>query len=812
MRITLPFLEYLFIIVFFILCLRSFNIFILRENKKDLFRTYLRAYYLFIIVAFGYLTGLLFTHIFTKLILRETATVIFFLFIIFIIILYIESPKKLKAFHGYLLMQIKYIAIIAALLGIVKFILLLYGIKMIFLYQDGQYPIGTSLKLDHNFSALASILGLLLLLFSNKESFSKKKNLENIFATILTIQVIFSSSRRAFILLLGGTILLWLIYLVIHKIDKRLIENVRIKKIKMYNIWLYSSLTLVLILFNIFPVRYSYRIIQSFGMNRSIVKYQITSIIYDYSTIFTEDTNIDSLNHLLWKSYFNPLDPGSGWGTGIYKEVRKLTGDNVNIVPKRAIGYLIDRSSNYYSSNGNSYHNVNFQNLKLKENQIVSASVYCFVDSAFNGDLVHFYVGGSAFRKTRSNYDLTQKGKWQKLSVIASTLDESRKLSLNFQIVKRHSTDFDSLAGSTVIAYPNFTIQNFDPLNPDSGWGYLSHTTVPLTDSLSIHSVPAGTKGYLINYSVEYYVKKNNSTSATVLFMPFTKQDQRFSASVYCYVFSTFNGSSVLLGSNDNYSIGKTRGWYNLDKKGTWQKLEIEFRGKTDSSYVPVFVAMTKKHTSSFDSLNGYVIWAYPQLNMIKEINQISHPQKGEIQKTNTISIQSKNKVAFLNTDGKNIKMNSVLPFYNRSKKDSLSININENHLFGNRYVRWEYAYNYFENYTIIQKLFGKGFDYIPAFGEHFFRDKNHMDYPHNPIIASILYAGIFGGILYIIYLLQSICFYFRYIKVIMLFFIFYLITFFFSFFSGNSHFELPLFTFLSLVPFYTRYILHNFH
>ena len=128
--------------------------------------------------------------------------------------------------------------------------------------------------------------------------------------------------------------------------------------------------------------------------------------------------------------------------------------------------------------------------------------------------------------------------------------------------------------------------------------------------------------------------------------------------------------------------------------------------------------------------------------------------------------------------------------------------------LLSERTVRWIYAFELWTSeYSWINKLFGKGFDYLDIFGQKFYPDEDRIDYPHNPILSAFLYSGLLGGFFYIYFLVLSFYYYWKYRKNHMLFFILFLVTFVFVFISSNSHFNVPIFAMLSLVPFITRSI-----
>jgi hypothetical protein len=145
------------------------------------------------------------------------------------------------------------------------------------------------------------------------------------------------------------------------------------------------------------------------------------------------------------------------------------------------------------------------------------------------------------------------------------------------------------------------------------------------------------------------------------------------------------------------------------------------------------------------------------------------------------------------------------MDFYDQMNSNAFESDENNN-LTTERYIRLKFATKIWRGYSIIHKLFGNGFDYLEMFGDEFYNDPQRFDYPHNPIISAFLYSGIVGGLVYFYFLILTFWFYWKYREYHMIFFVMYLITFFFCMVSGNSHFSVPLFTFLSLIPFYTKY------
>lgn len=120
------------------------------------------------------------------------------------------------------------------------------------------------------------------------------------------------------------------------------------------------------------------------------------------------------------------------------------------------------------------------------------------------------------------------------------------------------------------------------------------------------------------------------------------------------------------------------------------------------------------------------------------------------------------------------------------------------------RGIRWIFAYDIWNNeYNILEKTIGKGFIYNSYFGAKFQNNKNIIDYPHNPIISSFLYSGIIGGSFYLFFLIYGLVQYIKSYKHLKVLFLIYIICLFFCLFSSNSHFSVPIFNFLSLLPYF---------
>ena len=162
------------------------------------------------------------------------------------------------------------------------------------------------------------------------------------------------------------------------------------------------------------------------------------------------------------------------------------------------------------------------------------------------------------------------------------------------------------------------------PEDPDSGWGTRVHKTIfPLTGK-NVEIVPNGSKGYLMDSTCNagYYPSTDICESYTMVVNLNVNKGDRIKASVYCFVSDSFdvNTASFGVGSlciSKNIVSGKVTTLYNLESKGVWQKLEIEF--VCIEGDVPIYMSFSKRGVKDFSKLKGYVIFAYPTYEKINK-------------------------------------------------------------------------------------------------------------------------------------------------------------------------------------------------
>ncbi len=367
--------------------------------------------------------------------------------------------------------------------------------------------------------------------------------------------------------------------------------------------------------------------------------------------------------------------------------------------------------------------------------------------------------------------------------------------------------------------YKRLWAGKFDPLDPDSGWGTRIHKTVfPLTGS-NVEIVPDEAKGYLIDKNTNTSTWENNAFSYTEIWSGKVGNQDSLIASVYCYVSGDFDGEWINLSCEGNTS-GTNLCYYDLKRIGEWQKLKI-IQGFHEGN-AAVYLYLGKYGVTDFSSLKGYVIFSYPEVKykrysldstFIPEYDSslsqnfrepIVNPQiKSSFMAISGFAMPK----SFINTDPDFIrrltsKFISEDTTYHGFKSEIVVETINSK-LLGPRLMRWKFAWQIFvQEYDIKKKIFGGGFNYLNWFGFYFFQDKILSDYPHNPFLSILLYSGLFGLLVYLMFFLKSFYYYKKLIPQFGIFFIYFIITCVFSFFSSGNPFDPPVMGFFVIFPY----------
>jgi len=433
-------------------------------------------------------------------------------------------------------------------------------------------------------------------------------------------------------------------------------------------------------------------------------------------------------------------------------------------------------------------------------------------------------------------------------------------------IMFRYTTIFNKSVSYTTL-YKNIWTPVFNPNDPESSWGTRIHKNIyPLTGK-HVAIVPEGANGYLMDSTCNPSLESTYCDSYSLIAELDVKKGDRYKASVFCFVSDNFDGDSVMLAVpfvciNNNIVYGITRNYYDINKKNIWKKLEIDFTCNTGK--VPIYISFLKKGVTDFRKLEGYVIFAYPSYERIKNADSIlsgsfnasdilirtteyyhcknkSRLMRDSITGDNTSFYSySQDDIVLLEKKLTTLNMFNIADYISNSLplisflktsyqdpirswaskvisedttyypyKSNIVLDTISNSFIGDRVSRWQFAFEIFsKEYNWKQKIFGGGFNFLNWYGSYFFNNKTKSDWPHNPFLSILLYSGIIGLVLYLILMYKVFYYYIKYFNEYKILFIFFIITFFFSFFSAGSPFDPPIMGFFVILPFF----IHSVH
>ena len=466
-RSSIPAFKYPFIILYF--GFSSYFLILVRKSFFSNIKLFIKYFILIIsLIGLYFLAALLSDKIYLE-VFKDSLNILillsFFLFLVF----KIDSHRELKLLKSNLIDCVIWFSIIISLFGLYEYYCVYFSRSFILQRESSN--------VDYNFALLPVFFGMVSVLFKlSKTGLRKEIIVYNLFLLIQSLQVFFSNSRRGFILISLIIILLFLIFAlsIFYK------KNNLAAFVKSYLYYLISIVLFFMCLFSfVFATSYSFklRIFEYAGVQRiSIFQQDISQRVFRYYSIFEKETSYSSFYNKIWSPAYDVKDPDSGWGTRIHKTIFPLTGENVEIVPAGAKGYLMDSTCNPYFENGNSYSYTELFlfNQKVKENDTVNLSVYCYVSKDFNGDWVLINLTNNGSWIAYTNYNYERKGTWQKLSI--SEKCKKGEISSCLFFSKYNVTDFSSLRGHVIFAYPECkVISNRDKNNLVSNFLITKH-------------------------------------------------------------------------------------------------------------------------------------------------------------------------------------------------------------------------------------------------------------------------------------------------------------------------------------------------
>jgi hypothetical protein len=183
---------------------------------------------------------------------------------------------------------------------------------------------------------------------------------------------------------------------------------------------------------------------------------RLSNNIFKTYSLFSHKSQVREIHEKLWSIHMDSKDPDVGWaGINIHKTVFPLFGENVEIVPKDAKGFLMDKSYKCDTWDGDAYAIITLGRLDIKNTQKVETSIFCYVSDDFNGDWAKLILLYTKNGEIHSAYNLQKKGTWQKLSITDDCSNSTAEI--RFYFYKHGVTNFSSISGYVILAYPQFS-------------------------------------------------------------------------------------------------------------------------------------------------------------------------------------------------------------------------------------------------------------------------------------------------------------------------------------------------------------------
>ena len=614
LRMVGPYVNYVFIpFLFFYFLFTSYHL--LKQCKSINYFEVIKFNFYLILISILFLWGFIISSTFIFPVFKELLNVVIILFLSFSLFIFVKNKESFNKFNKIFCKQFIFFSSIISILGLTKFYFQLKGIEFSFLNYSKQID-GTSLATDNNFYIVFSFIGIIAIIFGlryfkDKTYFSNNKII-SFLLLILSLNVLFSYSRRGFFLLL--LMILCSVFFIIIGYRKK--SNSFFVVSTWFAFFLFFILLLSGFLF-ITPVQMKRNTLNFLGISVKSYKYVSSTLLYKYSTIFS-DHEYSHFQDIVWLENPDSLNPDSGWGSQVSARIFPLIGENVKIVPENSIGYKMDKTCDASTWEDNAYSFTNISNLFMgdsitENNEFFYSSVYCYVSKDFNGTWARISAGGEVSGNVLKEYDLSKKGVWQKLSICFKSTGNISPVYLFW--AKNGVIDFYNLKGYIIFANPEYRIIKADPKDPDTGWGSkISTQAFPLFGE-NVKIVPENSIGYKMDNTSNASTWSNNVYSYTNISSLFqgdsiTANNEFYYASVYCFVSKDFDGSWARISAEGGAS-GKIVHEYDFNKKGVWQKLSIYF--KNNGNISPVYLYWAKNGVTDFSNLKGHIIFAYPE-------------------------------------------------------------------------------------------------------------------------------------------------------------------------------------------------------
>lgn len=619
-RTSIPPLKYLFIALsvgFF-----PYMVIYYWNRFRKTFKAYARSFFLILLLSIILIGAFLISDKRYIVVFKDVVNTLVLLFIFFSMFLVINEKKKSALFVNSFIKLIIVFGLLISSYGLFTFFVP-YGESEILSLSKTFSTTKGSPQIDYNFALLAIFYGLLAILnFFSVDVPLKTKRIYTLILIIYTANILISGSRRGIIVL--SFIILVLLAIKFITLFK---NGARFKALSLnVNYFLLVIFIIAIVLSTFFllvPHKQRNKTIAFICPNTaSILKEKISLTVCSYFSIFNERYDYSFMYNKLWIPSFDPVNPYS-WCTQKFTEIHSLEGDQSHIIPNGAVGCLFDKTVHPAIWSGDAYMYNKIYDGNAQPGEFILASVYCFVSEDFNGDWVRLSAAGNT-DQAKSYYDLRQKVKWQKLKIAVECHGGPAPILLFFS--QRGVSDFSNLEGHVIFAYPEFEQLNQDisknriSADPDF-WTSHKYSRVDSITGKNSEIVPQEAIGCLFDSTSDAVVWNGNANMFNVIRNVSVSPGDILFASIYCYVSEDFEGDQIRFSSGKRTS--ETLTYYEMHKKGEWQKLNITVECYQTTAAVVIY--LTKNGVVDFSDMKGHVIFAYPEIAHVKRSDLSEH-------------------------------------------------------------------------------------------------------------------------------------------------------------------------------------------
>lgn len=526
----------------------------------------------------------------------------------------VNNRQKLKFIIDNFIDLAIFLSVVFALGGIVKLFLQLKGVYLNFLKVEGfGYPLGTSLSVDDNFYSLVGFVSVIFIIKKLSRKISITSSIMYQLSLFILIgSSILSTSRRGTIIALLLIILLLVNTLISGFSKQNILKRIRNNSIIPIIMSVGTCIVWFYFLIGMDSIKRNQWLAESF-FDKHETEFFINSQVLSIRSILHGNENYITVKDEIWNTSFDSRFPYTGWTEGNYELVENLSALGLNEVPSDAKGAMINnRSTSFSSKNDAYYYSILYKGVTSKGKRYL-ASVYCRVSNDFDGDQVRISASSKLNGLIYWDYDLSRKGVWQKLQV--SFYSDSGNYKVLFYVIKHGSNSLDSLMGNVIFAYPELYVLENNPKNPLTWSDFNYEDEFPLIGKGS-EAIPKGTIGS--KYSDKTIARKGKEKSYInniIGKVKFDDKKNRVIVSTFAYVSNDFSGDEVRIWASGDF-FGHRASYYDLSKKGTWQKLSLMNWGNVNDS-IKYCLFFINPNGIDFKNLKGYVVFAYPTIEKI---------------------------------------------------------------------------------------------------------------------------------------------------------------------------------------------------